>query len=99
MKLHTEMKLAFSVVCLTVSAQAEFKMDRAAMSDAYWNVWNDDVQRRIDADIERYRKADATVDVAARADGKVSFRGFRGRYRLTWKVAGEESLARLVEVK
>lgn len=31
MKLHTEMKLAFSVVCLTVSAQAEFKMDRAAM--------------------------------------------------------------------
>ena len=27
------------------------------MSDAYWKIWNDDVQKRIDADIEKYRKA------------------------------------------
>ena len=44
---------------------AEFKVDRSAMSDAYWKIWNDDVQARIDADIEKYRKADATVEVAA----------------------------------
>ena len=35
------------------------------MSDAYWRIWNDDVQAKIDADIERYRKADAAVAVAA----------------------------------
>ena len=44
---------------------AEFKMDRSAMSDAYWKIWNDEVQAKIDADIEKYRKADATVEVAA----------------------------------
>ena len=44
---------------------AEFKVDRSAMSDAYWQIWNDAVQAKIDADIEKYRKADATVEVAA----------------------------------
>ena len=48
-----------------VSASAEFKCDRSVMSDAYWSIWNDDVQAKIDADIERYRKADAAVAVAA----------------------------------
>ena len=42
-----------------------FEIDRSAMSDAYWAIWNDDVQKRIDADIEKYRKTDATVEVAA----------------------------------
>ena len=31
--------------------------------------------------------------------GKVSFRGFRGRYRLSWKDAEGRQLSRLVEVK
>ena len=31
------------------------------MGKGYWQLWNTDVQRRIDADIERYRKADATI--------------------------------------
>ena len=35
------------------------------MSEAYWKIWNDDVQRRIDADIERNRKADCEVAVDA----------------------------------
>ena len=30
---------------------------------------------------------------------KVSFRGFRGRCRLTWKVAGEGIFTQLVDVK
>ena len=47
------------------NAFAEFTVDRSVMSDAYWQVWNSDVQAKIDADIERYRKADATVAIAA----------------------------------
>ena len=33
------------------------------MSAAYWNQWDEKTQAAIDADIERYRKADATVKV------------------------------------
>ena len=52
-------------VCVALSAAAEFTMDRSVMADAYWDAWNDDVQKRIDADIEAYRKADAAVEVSA----------------------------------
>ena len=48
-----------------LAACAAFEIDKSAMSDAYWKIWNDDVQAKIDADIEKYRKADASVDVAA----------------------------------
>ena len=33
------------------------------MSPAYWALWNDEVQARIDADIERNRKADGFVKI------------------------------------
>ena len=33
---------------------------KGVMSPAYWAIWSDQEQARIDADIERYRKADAT---------------------------------------
>ena len=46
-------------------AQAEFVIDRSAMSEKYWSIWNDDVQRKIDEDIEANRKADATFEVEA----------------------------------
>ena len=39
--------------------------DAAAMSDAYWAVWNADEQAKIDADIDRNRKADFTVKAGA----------------------------------
>ena len=42
-----------------------FEIDRSVMSEAYWNLWNDDVLAKIDADIEKHRKADAAVEVAA----------------------------------
>ena len=35
------------------------------MSEKYWSIWNDEAQAKIDADIERNRKADATFEVAA----------------------------------
>ena len=47
------------------AAQAEFKIDRSVMSEAYWKIWNDDAQAKIDADIEKYRKADGVFEVAA----------------------------------
>ena len=56
--------LAFAFLGGSASAQS-FEIDRSAMSDAYWAIWNDDVQAKIDADIEKYRKADATVEVSA----------------------------------
>lgn len=61
------MKAALSVFAAlgALAASAEFSVDRSVMSDEYWKMWNDDVQARIDADIERFRKADASVEVAA----------------------------------
>ena len=48
-----------------LSASAAFQVDRSAMSKKYWEIWNDAAQAKIDADIEKYRKADAAVAVAA----------------------------------
>ena len=60
--------IALAVLAAT-AAQAEFKIDRSVMSEAYWNIWNDDVQRRIDVDIEKYRKADGAFAVEGVPDG------------------------------
>ena len=60
MKGHEMKTLATTAaLALALTAQAEFKIDRAAMSEKYWNIWNDEVQAKIDADIEANRKADA----------------------------------------
>lgn len=40
--------------------------DAKAMSDAYWKIWNEDEQRKIDADIEANRKADGVFALPAR---------------------------------
>lgn len=92
-------KLSLFVASLAVlSASAAFKVDKSAMSDKYWAIWNDAVQAKIDADIEKYRKTDAAVAVAAKG-GQVAFRGFRGKYRLTWTAADGKPQTKLVEVK
>ena len=44
------------------------QIDRSVMSDRYWEIWNNAEQARIDADIEKYRKADGMFAVTA-ADG------------------------------
>lgn len=36
---------------------------KTVMSDGYWKLWNDDVQQKIDRDIEKHRKADAHVEL------------------------------------
>lgn len=67
MNLTLAMLLAF-----VLPAEAEFHIDRSVMSEKYWGLWNDDVQSRIDADIEKYRKADASFEVAAPDGTEVS---------------------------
>ena len=64
------MKKAFflTVALASLSGLGAFTPERDVMSKAYWDIWNDDVQRKIDADIEKYRKADASFKIAA-ADG------------------------------
>jgi GH35 family endo-1,4-beta-xylanase len=61
----------------TVSASAvnklvEFKINKSVMSEEYWKIWNDEVQAKIDADIEKYRKADAVVEIDAPDGANVS---------------------------
>ena len=58
--------MVFCAVCATVGAAlADFTPDRSVMSDAYWKIWTPEALAKMDADIEKYRKADASVDVAA----------------------------------
>lgn len=38
------------------------------MEKAYWDIWNEDVQKKIDADIEKNRKADACINVGQVAE-------------------------------
>lgn len=59
-------------VLMCGTAKADFTIDRAAVSQEYWDIWNDAVQARIDADIERYRKSDAVVEIDAPAGTVVS---------------------------
>ena len=58
---------ALVAVLCCFAAQAQTRIPRCAsedtldvMSEAYWDIWNDDEQKRIDTDIDLYRKADAT---------------------------------------
>ena len=44
-----------AALALALTAQAEFKIDRAAMSEKYWNIWNDEVQAKIDEHLSLYQ--------------------------------------------
>ena len=57
------------VICVSIQAQHSFpksvKEDRdKIMSEAYWQIWNPQVQAQIDRDIEKNRKADGEVTLA-----------------------------------
>ncbi|MDR0870106.1 MAG: endo-1,4-beta-xylanase [Planctomycetaceae bacterium] len=38
--------------------------NRDVMSKEYWTLWNDEVQKKLDGRIEKYRKADAKVELS-----------------------------------
>ena len=68
------MKNRAFVLCLlsfVPVARAEFKIDKSVMSEKYWKIWNEDVQAKISADIEKFRKADAEIAVDAPAGAEV----------------------------
>ena len=69
------MRKIVAVLCLmspVLSASAEFKVDRSVMSDKYWEIWNDTEQAKIDADIERNRKADCEVKIGGEGEEVVT---------------------------
>ena len=49
-----------------------FVLDKSVMSDRYWEIWNDAEQAKIDADIERNRKADCEVKIGGEGEGVVT---------------------------
>ena len=53
------------LIAAVVPALAFAELDRSLMSDAYWKIWNGVEQARIDADIEKNRKADGVFEVDA----------------------------------
>jgi len=68
--------VGLTVVSVGVGAcfaeETPFKIDRSVMSEKYWQIWNDAAQAKIDADIEKYRKADAEFEVSAPAGTDVN---------------------------
>ncbi len=56
---------------LTVGAlgAGAVELDKSVMADEYWQVWNDEAQAAIDADIEKYRKADGVFTLAGVPEG------------------------------
>lgn len=45
----------------TSVAKATTSKSNSVMSDAYWKIWNPEVQTKIDNDIDKFRKADAVL--------------------------------------
>lgn len=60
-------RLFAASVCL---ASVSFSAD-AVMSEAYWKIWNPEIQAKIDADIEAHRKADAAWPLQVKSGTEV----------------------------
>ncbi len=45
-------------------AASAIELDKSVMSNSFWEVWNDAALAKIDANIEKYRKADGSFTVA-----------------------------------
>ncbi len=68
--------LAALLLCPFAHAQSDFpktaREDKGGlMSAAYWNQWNPEIQARIDANIEKHRKADAEIFIKDLAPNSV----------------------------
>ena len=61
------MSLLLSCLAASVLNGQPFAVDAAVMSDRYRTIWNDAEQAKIDAAIERNRKADGAFDIDAPA--------------------------------
>ena len=75
-------KTCFALLSLAVlPSVAAFEIDKSAMSQEYWDIWNDDVLAKMDADIEKYRKADAEFEIDAPGGA-----GIRLQPKMRWGV-------------
>lgn len=55
-------KTVFSLAVCAISAASVIAQEKSpVMSEAYYKTWNDSLQNAIDANIEKYRKADAEL--------------------------------------
>ena len=66
--------LGLACVSLGLSAQHSFPTSQREdkeqiMSEAYWKIWNPKVQKQIDQDIEKYRKASGIIYLEEVAPG------------------------------
>lgn len=59
---HAALAGFLTLSALSVFAGQKFHYPRAIMPESYWRIWSDSEQNRIDADIERYRKAEGCFD-------------------------------------
>ncbi len=59
------------IFCINLSlVQAQEKKNESkVMSEAYWKLWNSEVQAKIDEDIEKYRKASAVLNIEGLPEG------------------------------
>ena len=73
------LSVVLAILAVSVQAQIQFPRSQAEdtkgyMSEAYWKLWNPEEQARIDADIEKYRKADgefSVVDIKRNSEVKI----------------------------
>ena len=54
-----------TILAAALGLAAHGAVDRSAMSDAYWEIWDAAEETRIDKDIEANRKADGAFVVPA----------------------------------
>src|SRR5574344_1250565 len=76
MKNKYKVCFAIAAAAATFAFASDIKIPKNAeedtgkiMSQKYWDVWNADVQKKIDADIDANRKADAVVNVGQVKEG------------------------------
>ena len=66
--------VAFAAASAALAGTQKFPRSEAEdtdklMSKEYWAIWNPEVQKKIDAEIEKNRKADAVVNLGEAAPG------------------------------
>lgn len=101
-------KIAFALLAAALAAfaaNAEIKIPKSAeedsgktMSQKYWDLWNPEVQKKIDADIEANRKADASFKVGEIEKGskvrveQISHEFFFGAHIFNFDQLGDRAL-------
>lgn len=79
-KIMKEISIVLSLVCILGANSGEadsrersdhHELNSDVMSPAYWELWNPEVLAKIDQDIEKYRKADAVLNLEAVSEGTV----------------------------